>query len=138
MEPTTKSPDSKYFGASHISQHACNSCTDQGRRHQMQFDIFLVLCDHYLAEQNCSKTEVQVLRSLPLILIFSYYIFKAFPLLARNLENTSLPLTSSSPSVWLRRCYTHKYIRTSTYVYISPSHSLFHSLSEGASNSHLS
>ena len=82
----------------------------------MQFDVFLVLCGHYLTEQNCSKPEVQVLHSLPLVPIFSYYTFKEVPLLARNLESTSLPFTSSSHSVWLRRCYTHKYIGTSACV----------------------
>lgn len=57
----------------------------------MQFDVFLILCGCYLAEQNSSKTEVQVLHSPPLAPIFSSYIFKGVPLLARNLESNSLP-----------------------------------------------
>lgn len=82
----------------------------------MQSNFFLILCGHYLAEQNCSKTEIQVFPSLSLVPIFSYYIFKEVSLLARNLQSTSLPLTSSSHSVWPRRCYTHRYIGTNTCV----------------------
>lgn len=105
----------------------------------MQFDIFLILCGHYLFEQNCSKTEVQLLPSLPLAPIFSCYVFKEVPLLAGNLENTSLP-----PHLFLPLSLAEALIGTQTQtrshgficVYQNPSQPIFHSLTEGTSNSH--
>lgn len=103
----------------------------------MQFDIFLILCGHYLFEQNCSKTEVQLLPSLPLAPIFSCYVFKEVPLLARNLESTSLPAHLFLPlSLAEALIYTQTRSQGFICVYQNPSQSIFHSLTEGTSNSH--
>lgn len=67
----------------------------------MQFDVFLILCDLYLAKKNCSKPEVPVHPSLSLYPISHDYFLKEVFLLAINLENNSLPFASPpTQSCW--------------------------------------
>lgn len=102
----------------------------------MQFGFFLIHC---LFEQNFSKTEVQLLPSLLLAPIFSCYIFKEVPLLARNLESTSFPPHLFLP-LGLAEALLYTQTRSHEFicVYQNPSHSIFHSVTEGTSNTHLS
>lgn len=102
----------------------------------MQFGFFLIHC---LFEQNFSKTEVQLLPSLLLAPIFSCYIFKEVPLLARNLESTSFPPHLFLP-LGLAEALLYTQTRSHEFicVYQNPSHSIFHNVTEGTSNTHLS
>lgn len=79
------------------------------------------------------------LPSLLLAPIFSCYIFKEVPLLARNLESTSLPPHLFLP-LGLAEALLYTQTRSHEFicVYQNPSHSIFHSVTEGTSNTHLS